>query len=325
MLIGKARRLAARAGETLDRPAARRVLAAVKVVLLAAVVVWLVWRLSLIGWRQVLANLPASPWFYAFFAMKFLVLPLAETVVYQIIWRRPLIAHLPAFIRKRVYNAAVAGYSGEAFLTLWARRRLGLSDREALVGVKDNNILSAFTANAATACLIAALAASGRLGPVATAIPGGALLFGAAFAAAAGLCLAVLVFRRRLVSLAGDKAGAILGIHFLRQAAQITLYAAMYEAAVPAPTYGAWFAFIALQLVISRIPFLPNQELVYLGAALALASAAGAPQEAVAGMLVAEAGLSQMVNAALFLATAGLARRAAPSRRAMNADETEAQ
>ena len=83
----------------------------------------------------------------------------------------------------------------------------------------------------------------------------------------------------------------------------------MYAAALPAADYSAWFLFIALQLVISRIPFLPNQDLVFLGAALSLATIVGVPEAAIAGMLVAEAGLSQLLNFSLFFATARDARQ----------------
>jgi hypothetical protein len=62
--------------------------------------------------------------------------------------------------------------------------------------------------------------------------------------------------------------------------------------------------FITLQLVLSRVPFVPNQDIVFLTAALSLAPAIGAPEAAIAGMLLAEAGLSQIFNLALFALTA---------------------
>ena len=82
----------------------------------------------------------------------------------------------------------------------------------------------------------------------------------------------------------------------------------MYAAALPGAPLQAWLIFIAMQLVLSRIPFLPNQDVVYLTAALTLSPIVGMPEAAVAGMLVAEAGLSQLFNAILFAATAPLAR-----------------
>ena len=278
------------------RPAARRALLIGQWALLALIVAYLVWRLTGIGWGAVLQNLPSSPWFYALLLLKFLTLPVAEVFVYQIVWSRPLAKHFPAFVRKRVYNNAVAGYSGEAFLALWARRRLGVGELEAIVAVKDCNILSAFTANVMTVALVAWLAMSGALGPAVAAVPGGRWLFAAAFALALSVALGVIVFRRRLVALSAAKSRAILGVHAARQVAQIAIFAAVYAAALPAIPF------------VTRIPFLPNQEIVYLTAALSLGAIVGAPQEAVAGMLLAEAGLLQGLYFLLFFATAHLAR-----------------
>ncbi len=289
-------------------PQTKRALVAGQWILLALIVAYLLWRLTHIGWEAVLDNLPASPWFYILLTLKFLTLPVAETFVYQIIWKRPLLAHFQAFVRKRVYNNAVAGYSGEAFLALWARRYLGLSDLDAVVSVKDGNVLSAFSANMTTILLIAWLAWSGALSRAVNAVPGGPLLFAVAFVMALAIAVGFIIFRRRIVSLPWAQTRAILGVHAVRQIAQIAIYAAIYAAALPATPIAVWISFVALQYVITRIPFLPNQELVYLTAALSLGSIVGASEEAVAGMLLAEAGLLQAVYFLLFFATAHLAR-----------------
>ena len=297
------------------RPDVARALRLANYAFLALIVIWLITKISQIGWGAVIENLPASPWFYFFLALKFLTLPIAETFVYQILWERPLLRHFPAFVRKRVYNSAVAGYSGEAFLVLWARRRLGLSDLAAVVSVKDGNVLAAFSANLTTVALVVWLAANGLLERVVAEIPGGGVLFAVAFAAAAGFAIGAAALRRKIIAAGDGKIARILGVHALRQAAQLVVYAAVYAAAIPSAPLATWFAFIALQYVITRIPFLPNQELFYLGAALSLAAIVGAPEEQVAGMLLAEAGLLQALYFTLFLSTAPLARSAVAGER----------
>jgi hypothetical protein len=302
-------RLLERARLFRDHPATKRFLAVAHWALLGVIVAYLFYRLARLGLHDVVKALPGSPWFYAFFALKYLTLPMAEVAAYEIIWERPLAGHFPAFVRKRVYNYAVAGYSGEGFLTLWARRHLGLSDKTALVGVKDNNILSSFAANVATVALVAGVALSGGLQAAFDALPAAIALFPVSFFIAAGIILVVLIFRKRLIAVPAEKRRTILLIHLVRQIVTITLFAAMYAAALPGAPFGSWLLFIALQLVISRIPFLPNQDLIYLTAALSFASIIGAREEDVAGMLVAEAGLSLIVNFVLFFATVYLARR----------------
>ncbi|MFQ5563124.1 MAG: hypothetical protein ACE5FO_06100 [Parvularculaceae bacterium] len=302
--------IARRCRETLRAPAARRWLVRAQRALLVLVVAYLVYRLSRIGWLEVLRSLPGSPWFYVFFLMRFLALPVSELAIYELIWNTPLVRHFPVFVRKRVYNFAVLGYSGEAFLSLWARRRLPLVDRDILIGIKDNNLLSALTSNVATVVLIVALAVSGGLKAGLDALPGSGALFLLAFLSASGLAIAVIAFRRRLIALPDGIMPRLLAIHGARQTVILFLHAAMYAAALPGAPFGVWLIFLALQLVLSRIPFLPNQDLVFLGAALSLAPLVGASEAAVAGMLIAEAGLSQILNFGLFFATAPIARRA---------------
>jgi hypothetical protein len=276
--------------------------------LLALIILYLVYKLTHLGWAEVIGSLPESPWFYLFFLLRFVALPISEMAIYEIVWSQPLVRHFFVFIRKRVYNFAVMGYSGEAFLTLWARRRLSLSHKKILVGVKDNNLLSAFTSNAATVILILILASTGGLKAGLDAFPGARWLFALAFLSAGALSVLVLIFRDKLMALPKGVMPRLIGMHGGRQALIILLHAAMYASALPGAPIMAWMMFIAMQLVLSRVPFLPNQDIVYLGAALSLAPIVGAPEALVAGMLVAEAGLSQIFNIAMFFATAHLAR-----------------
>jgi hypothetical protein len=125
-----------------------------------------------------------------------------------------------------------------------------------------------------------------------------------------------MIFRDKLMALPKGVMPKLIGVHSGRQVLIILLHAAMYASAIPGAPLMAWMTFIAMQLVLSRVPFLPNQDIVYLGAALSLSAIVGAPEAVVAGMLVAEAGLSQAFNVAMFLATAHLAKtdyRGAPA------------
>lgn len=286
----------------------RRILRAVQYALVGLVVIYLAGELSAIGWKELAGSLPDSMWFYLFFLLRFFVLPLSELAVYEIVWSCSLVRHFLVFVRKRVYNFLVMGYSGEAFFMLWARRRLGFADRKILCGIKDSNLLSAFTSNAATAFFILVLAFTGGLHMGLAAFPGAEWLFLFAFVSAVSLSVLLLVFRRKLLSIPAGVFSGILTVHAGRLLLMILLHTAMYTAAIPEiPPYG-WGLFVVMQLVISRVPFIPGQDLVYLGAGLALASLIGAPEAAVAGMLAVEAGLSQLLNAFMFVMTVHLAR-----------------
>ena len=303
----------ARWREIRERPAVAKSLTIIQYTLLAGVIAYLIYRFSQVGWGEVIGALPTTPWFYIFFFLRFLVLPISELAIYEMIWGVPLLRAFPVFIRKRVYNFAVAGYSGEGFLAIWARRNLPVPSKDVVVGVKDNNLLSALASNISTVAMLVVLAVTGGLAASLEALPtGAAVLFAAAFTTALTLSIAVLSFRNRLIALPAVKMKALMGLHAVRMIVILVLHAAMYAAALPGTPVMAWMMFLALQLVLSRIPFIPNQDLVFLGAALSLSPLVGASEAAVAGMLLAEAGLSQLVNFVLFFATAYLARKAKP-------------
>ncbi len=303
-------------------PGARRALHLAQGVLFAAVVFLLIAQLSRAGWSEVFSSLPETPWFYLIFALRYFLQPLSEIPAYGLVWRTPLWRHWTAFIRKRVYNFAVMGYSGEAFFALWARRTLGLSDHVVLSGVKDNTLLSAFVSNIVTAATIAALYVFSDLDREMSALPGGSLLFALAFLSSAGLAIAGVIFRRKLIGAAPAVRRRIIALNGARIALALLLQAMLYASVLPETPVSAWMTFIALQLVVSRLPFLPNKDIVFLTAALTLVPEVGAPEAVVAGMLLAEAGMSQLFNIALFAATAHHAVRR-PGPREISRDEAK--
>jgi len=65
-----------------------------------------------------------------------------------------------------------------------------------------------------------------------------------------------------------------------------------------------WLLFLTLQMLVTRLPFLPNRDIVLIGLGVALAPLIAAPQAHVASMFVAAGVLSLIVHALIFLATA---------------------
>jgi len=286
-----------------DSPRARLVQRLVQATAIIGVGAYLVYRLSGLGWAQVLATLPATPWFYVFFALRYLALPAAELLVYQTIWRRPLWGCFPVFLRKRVYNFGVMGYSGEAYLCLWGARQKGLDDKEVLLAVKDSNILSALVSNLLTAAMILAFAASGQLAAITKAAPGAAAYLWLAIIVSAVLVGAALRFHRRLLSIPPPVSLRVFGLHLARMLIVLALLAGQYAVAIPEAPWRVWLMFLAAQLVLDRAPLLPNKDLLFMGLGLALAGFAEAPEVKIAGVLVASAALLQVTNLALFVAT----------------------
>ena len=172
--LNEVERLRARAG----------LIATFRIVLSLVILAYLVRRVSEVGWEQVGQSFPENPWFYVLSVAIYALLPLSEIVIYELILKTPLWRDLSVFLRKRVYNFAVFGYSGEAWFILWLRRRLALTHRRAISAVKDNNVLSALVSNTAAVVLSGTLLLSGRLESLFGAVSG-AQAYTAAFAVAA--------------------------------------------------------------------------------------------------------------------------------------------
>lgn len=277
--------------------------------LFLAMLAYMAHVLGNIGWRSVLAALPTNPWFYLLTIPLFLALPIADWLSYQAIWGKRFARSLPVFIRKRVYNQGLVGYAGEAYLAWWAVQRGGLRSGEALVHVKDVSVLAASAGNIASTLLaLGFLAAYGWQGQT-----------GRLMLAASGFLLLVLVLsavlRKRIISLPGATLRAVLRIHLIRVAIVLPLQVLQWEAGLPQAPLSAWLLILTAQMLISRVPFLPNRELAGVGAGLSIAGTLAIPAAETAAMLVASGAVMQALNFAAFLATSFGAYAPAPAAR----------
>jgi len=281
-----------------------------------AVLAFLVWRLSAIGWRDVVKALPTEPWFYLIFLARYLVLPVADALIYAAHWGRSLWGELWAFIVKRAYNFGFVGLSGDLYFGVWASRSLGLSGKRVLVTVKDVNLLSAAASNLFTLLLLAVLAGSGGLARLGVE-DSLARWFWIGASVMALATLAGALFRRHLLAASGRLSLLTFAAHFLRLALAQGLQALQWAVVFPEAGFGVWLGFVTAQLVLTRIPFLPSPDLLFLGLSLSLAHHVHAPEAAVAAMFVMTAALMQVTNVAVIaletLRGRGLARKAAPA------------
>ncbi|MBI5506220.1 MAG: hypothetical protein HY899_15600 [Deltaproteobacteria bacterium] len=274
-----------------------------RIALSVTVIAYLAHRIAQLGWEQVGSSLPRSPWFYAISLILYLLLPLSEVINYQLILRTALWSSFSVLLRKRVYNFAVFGYCGEAYFILWLRRHLRLADRKAVSAVKDNNVLSAMVSNGAAVLLSAALLISGRLEPLLGAVPGVAAYAGGC-ALAAIVCVPVMArFHRSILAIPATTAAAVAATHTLRVVVVQALLAVQWSIALPQVPLQTWLVLLAAQMLLTRVPFLPNQDLVVLGLGLSLADTVAAPAAAVAGMFVAAGALTQCLHLGVYALT----------------------
>lgn len=289
---------------------AKAILTAVRLLIAAAVVVFMYVRLSEIGWAATWAALPRAPMFYLFFAIAYWILPFAELLIYRALW--PIRWRvLPVFIRKRVYNELMFDYSGEAYLYLWAKDAVPHSTRGILSTIKDVNLLSGLASNTMTLLMLPVVILGGHVALLQGA--GGKPLVPLLLCAVLAVLLmtTLFVFRRRIFALSRRDAAVVGGLHVTRLITIFALQVAQWSAALPQVPFGEWLMFLAAQLLLTRIPFLPNRDVMMMWLGVALAKAIAAPQAQVASMFLAAGALSLATHAFMYgvVLAVGLATR----------------
>jgi hypothetical protein len=207
---------------------------------------------------------PASPLFYVFFGLLYLSPITGDYVIFRRLWGIPF-AGFVALIKKRIANEVVFGYSGEAYFYAWARARATMVAAP-FGAVKDVSILSAVAGNAMTLAMIALAVPLVR----ALLTPETLRLVAGSAAVTIAISLPFLLFSRRVFSLPRRTLWWIFGVHWVRLLAGQGLIALAWHYALPGVSIGLWLALAALRMLVSRLPLVPNKDLLFANFAILL-------------------------------------------------------
>ncbi|MEN2789374.1 hypothetical protein ABC974_07050 [Sphingomonas oligophenolica] len=217
-----------------------------------------------IDMHAVLAMVPRTPLFWLVFLLAYATPILADWLLYRRIWRLPLTGLAP-LTRKLVGNELVLSYAGDAYLYAWARRR-GVAEAAAFRAVSDVAILSAVASNATT--LIVAAIAMPFFGMIGLDFPPWAVA--GLVVAMLAVPMAALMLRDRLFLLPRRDLALTLAVQVGRATLTMVLIALLWHLALPdvAPVW--WLIFAALKLLVSRLAFISNRDLVLAGLSVLL-------------------------------------------------------
>lgn len=277
------------ASPTLGTALSRLAAPVISIAILAAAV----FELRTLDWRAVLAMLPSNPLFWLTFLLFYATPIVAEWAIYHRIWGIPR-GEIVTMARKTVSNDLLFGYVGESYLYGWARRA-GKVPGAAFGTVKDVALLSAAVGNSAT--ILVALVTAPLLSRLHITMPSWGIAL--AIAAVAAPPIVAIFGRKSVFHLPGTLLREIAAIHTLRATSGIVLTALMWHLALPAIALSWWVAFSALKLVLSRLPFLSNKDLVFAGATALLFGHHGN----IATLMAMMAGLSVIAHIVTALAT----------------------
>ncbi|MEX2574611.1 MAG: hypothetical protein WD317_09950 [Balneolaceae bacterium] len=277
-------------------------------ILNAVIFVWLFYELSSIGWRQIWNSFPTQLWFYILFLISFFQLPAFEIWMYRITWVFNSVRSFPVFLIKKIYNKDVLGYSGEIYFYIWARKHLNISDREIFMIIKDNNIISSVASTLVAFGVLAILLFTGQVVVLEWIMDQGELYFWAGLGVTLILVFLFIRFRHFVLSMSLQTAYKIFSIQVFRLLLLKVLNILMFVIVLPEVGLSVWFTFLAIEIILTRIPFLPNRDLIFVGISVGLAQGLMVSQTDIAGIMVAKAALGKLLNVAAF-GLAGLAKK----------------
>lgn len=232
-----------------------------------AVLVAALYQARHLDFARLAAMLPTSPAFWALFAVSYLIQPASDWIIFRRLWNVGPGA-FAALVRKLIYNELLVGYLGEVYFYTWARRSLKLATTP-FGAVKDVAVLSAIVGNVSTLLFLAAAFPLVKLLPIhehATAI-------GWSLAFVIGTSLIVLLLRGKIFSLSRSELAMVFTVHAVRVVLVTVLSAALWHMVLPDVEIGWWLLLVTIRQLVSRLPFVPNKDVVFAGiAVLALGS-----------------------------------------------------
>lgn len=203
-------------------------------------------------------TIPTNPLFYLAFALFYLAPPTFDYLIFRRLWGIPLDG-MVALHKKRIANEVVVGYSGEAYFYAWARQRTQMVAAP-FGAVKDVTIQSAIAGNTFTLIMILAVIPFRSMLPPDmgswSAIAGSAALMVA-------MSLPFFLFSKRVFSLARASLWWVFWMHMARLAVGTITVALAWHFALPEVAMGTWLFLAAGRMLVTRLPLLPNKELVF--------------------------------------------------------------
>ena len=221
-----------------------------------------VWQARSLNLHDITELVPSSPLFWLVFAVSYLAGPFSEWLIFRRLWGVTLRA-MGALVRKLIYNELLLGYLGEVYFYTWARRQLPMNATP-FGAVKDVAITSAVAGNVMTLAFIALAYPYLALLPLAQ--YGDDIAWSLAFVV--GISLVPFLLRKQIFSLTRSELWSVFGIHIARILATTTLNAVLWALVLPEVQIGWWLVLSAIRLLVSRLPFVPNKDVVFAGIAV---------------------------------------------------------
>lgn len=220
------------------------------------------YQLRDLNFHEVGALMPSSPIFWALFALSYVQAPLSEWVMFRRLWDLPFISGMGALLRKFVSNEILLGYIGEVYFYAWARRHV--TKVVAPFGaIKDVTILSALTGNIATIVMV--VLSAPMIGQLHLGVQGDTFAISIGFVL--GTSVLFLLLRKSLFTLPASDLWFVTNIHFARIISYAVLMGVLWHLILPDVALTYWLLLATMRQLLSRLPFMPNKDVIFVGLA----------------------------------------------------------
>jgi hypothetical protein len=186
-------------------------------------------------------------------------------------------------------------YAGEAYLFFWAQRNLVLKKGILLHAVKDTNVLSAGAGLVVAWMMLLSLVASGVM-KLPALLSANLWTFISIGSLPVVLCLALIAGGRRVTTLRRSEIATTFVIHLARSVTALSLEFALWWLSGALPSAAVCLEFVALRLLITRLPLIPGKDLIFVGIGIAAAGLMGLPAPRVASVLVIMTAFNQLLE-----------------------------
>lgn len=261
-----------------------------------AVLIWLIYELTDVGWINVWKSLPVNPIFYLLFLFLYFQLPFFEILIYRLTWIFDWFKSVPIFLLKKIYNKDVMGYSGEVYFYVWARNNLNLTDLEVLKTIKDNNIISSVASTLVAIGLLSIFLFTDQIKIVDWIANQNQAYFWGGVIFLAILVFLFVYFRNQVISMPMKTALSVFGIQTFRLILGQFVNVLMYYVVMPETPLYVWFTLLSVEIVLSRVPFVPNRDLIFVGISIGIAEGLAVSTSDIAALMVTKGVLNKIFN-----------------------------
>lgn len=254
---------------------------------------------------SVLAGKGGLPFvFWGALVLYYFLSPMVEWVIYDRLWGYDPRA-FAALLRKFVGNELLLDYLGDLHFLAWARTHHAGAVAP-FAAVKDVTLLSALSGNLVTLVLVGVawpFFPDGLPG-----IPLQAIM--ASLGVIVGGATLVLLFGKHIFSHPLRTLAWIGGILTLRNLAALAIGAVLWHELMPGATFAQLFLLATCRMVVSRLPLVPNKELLFAGLSVVVLGRTASAADAIAIVATLVLLIHLAVGAALGLAHIVSVRRA---------------